>query len=419
MFSMYKGLILFVLIANTLALPIKKDGSNGKMVVFEKIRTVLNCVCYYEEGQTLDNDKLDEYCDCTPEKVESDKDLVDESEVDSLKKANGIFVHGEGDENLSDVQKFGSADSAFFDNLEENEAKEDEENNIPLIGKNDKYIKAIDDEIDNEIDEGEADVDGTVEDIPEYNSVNEEIISNDNKKFVVDLNGDGNTVTESENIYDEDGNLIQVQVEMVGEAYEEEDNGEDDENDENVESRPTITRENNSNRKILDELDGPLVGSDAKYVINYYNENEEFDDEAEEIEMEDDDDDGVDDNDEFEEEGFIEEEVEKYKKGNEKYMVSLDNEVDNANEENNEEEGFIEEEVEKYKKADNEDDDDSTYDHINENDDLRTVYKKLVIKKLKSDIKNMDSEKLIASIIKEAIQNNDSNNNNPLKEILN
>eukprot|EP00833_Pecoramyces_ruminatium_P005949 jgi/Orpsp1_1/1179981/evm.model.c7180000071673.1 len=234
MFSIYKGLLLFVLLANVLALPIKRENSEGKMVVFETIRTVLNCVCYYEEGQSLDNDKIDEYCDCTPESVESDKSLVDESEISKLKKANGKFIHGESEEDLDDVQKYGSSDAAFFENLEENEAKEDEVSNednvISLNTNNGKFITNNADELNED-----ADVDGVVEDIPEFNEVQEEVVSTGNKKYIVSkgINGDdegsvdgnaANTVTETEDIYDENGNIVHVRVDMVGEAYEEEDN---------------------------------------------------------------------------------------------------------------------------------------------------------------------------------------------------
>jgi len=397
--SIYKGLLLFVLIANALALPIKKVNSDGKMVVFEKIRTVLNCVCYYEEGQTLDKDKIEEYCDCTPEKVESDKSLVDESEVSNLKKANGKFIHGESDEDLDDVQKYGSADAAFFENLEENEAKEDqanEDNTIPLNTNEGKFITVIDD-----LNE-DADVDGTVEDIPEFEDVQEQIISSDNKKYIVSNNAD--TVTETEDIYDEDGNIIHVQVDMVGEAYEEEDNGEDDDvNDDNVESRPTITRVDD-NRKILNELDGPLTSADAKYIIDYYNDDEEIEME-EDDEPDNNDEDDAEGNEEEEEEHEFTEEVVKYRKGNEMNMVSLDDENADA---------AVDDNAEKNDEEDNEDD-----DGINEDDDVRTIYKKLIIKKLKNDIKNMDSEKLIVDIIKESLQGKGSKDNeNPLKMIL-
>jgi len=381
MFSIYKGLILFVLIANILALPVKRDGSEDKMVVFEKIRTVLNCVCYYEEGQSLDGDNVDEYCDCTPEKTESDKSLIKESEVNELKK---------GEENLGDVQKFGSADAAFFANLEENEAKEDQANEEQTSNENENT--------DNEV----ADENGTNEEIPETDGIDDEFISNDNKKYVFggldpiidddenDEIGDfdnarylvdnsGKTNTETEDIYDEDGNIVHVQVELIGEAYEAENN----EEDENDEFGPTVIKDGNT-----------------KYIINS-NENEDFDDE-EEIDFGDDYEE--ENNENVEESGEFTEEVLKYRKQNQLNMVNVDDGVDNNEADNNENN------EEKNKE--------SSYDHINDDDDLRTIYKKLVVKKLKSDIKNMDSEKLIVNIIKEALKGNDSNKN-PLKEILN
>lgn len=78
MFSAHKGLLLFLLIANTLALPIKRD--NG--IIHHNIRAILNCDCYYKEGETLDNNKIEKYCDCTPELIESDKTHINESDPD-------------------------------------------------------------------------------------------------------------------------------------------------------------------------------------------------------------------------------------------------------------------------------------------------------------------------------------------------
>ena len=398
MFSIYKGLILFILIANTLALPVKRDGSEDKMVVFEKIRTVLNCVCYYEEGQSLDSDKVDEYCDCTPEKTESDRSLIKESEVNDLKKGK--------EENLGDVQKYGSADAAFFANLEENEAKEDQ--------ANEEQTSTEDEKTDNEV----ADENETNEEIPENDSIDDEIISNGNEKYIFGgldpiINDDendeiggfdnarylvdnsGKADTEAEDIYDEEGNIVHVQVELIGEAYEAENNEEDDENDE---FGPTIIKDGNS-----------------RYIINS-NGDEEFDDE-EEIDFGDDYEEVNDENDE--ETGEFSEEVLRYRKKNQLNMVNINDGVDN--DEANEDEANEDENNEDENNEDENDEDEnneSSYDHINDDDDLRTIYKKLVVKKLKSDIKNMDSEKLIVNIIKEALKGKESSEN-PLKEILN
>jgi len=80
MFSAYKGLLLFLLVANTLALPVKRDNGDKKGIVYHNIRAVLNCSCYYKEGETLDKDKIEKYCDCTPELIESDKTHINESD---------------------------------------------------------------------------------------------------------------------------------------------------------------------------------------------------------------------------------------------------------------------------------------------------------------------------------------------------
>ncbi|ORX75063.1 hypothetical protein BCR32DRAFT_98716 [Anaeromyces robustus] len=90
-----------------------------------------------------------------------------------------------------------------------------------------------------------------------------------------------------------------------------------------------------------------------------------------------------------------------------KFVIDYYNENNEQNDENDDE--------------NNEKDILDNVDLINGDDELKELYKKLIIKKLKSDIKKMDSEKLIVDILKEAIQKNPesaSNVNESLKNLL-
>jgi len=212
MFSVYKGLILFILLTNAFALPIKRSSSDGKVVVFEKIKTVLSCTCYYEEGETLDSSKIDEYCDCVPEKVESDKSLVDKDNVEKIQESTE-------DSNLPDVQKYGSADADYFDNLDENEAKEEQE-----AEEEDKEMSQL--KIDEEPNEEEITAsleDEIIEDIPEYNSEQDVISLAGDQKYIistVDNNDDSGIIKDSEDILDSNGNPIHIEIEMVNDEKE-------------------------------------------------------------------------------------------------------------------------------------------------------------------------------------------------------
>jgi len=424
MYSIYKSIILFILLANALAIPIKRDGSEGKTLVFEKIKTVLSCICYYEEGESLDKDNIDKYCDCTPEKVDSDKSLTDGSDPDYKAHTAKFLTNSNEEENLSDVQLYGSGDAAFFANLEENEAKIDEENEkdekaLPLFNSAGKFLAKIDDEdyVDETAMEGDF-----VENVQEFDSINE-IPSDSNKKYVISQGLDendndvevgyientrhvydndiakadeGSTIQESEVIYDENGNPIKIEVQMLGEAYEEDADADDDNEDLEVPSRPTINRSKalTNHRKILEEFDEPLVGADARYVINYYNKDNEIDDD-----INDDDNIVVDEDEELD---IVEEDEE----DEDAEAGIIDTPAPKAIKTNNDVEA-----------EDNDDDDDLGVD-ISDDDDIKSIYKKLIVKKLKADIKKMDSEKLIVDIIKEALTGGNKENSNPLKNIL-
>ncbi|ORX48395.1 hypothetical protein BCR36DRAFT_584313 [Piromyces finnis] len=456
MLSVYKGLLLFILIANVIAIPVvKRESKDGKSYIFETIRTVLNCICYYEEGETLTNGKIDKYCDCTPEEAQNDKSVVDEDEIET-KVNNARYITSQGfeveeEENFSDVQRYGSADAAFFANVEENEAKQEQENledelAIPLFNGDGKFIPKVDDGEDVDIAQMEGDV---IEDVPEYDDTdgfpkdtninetrfalsselnigidnneidNDEVINNEsvyydannkgdfdavfsdtklvynslpdidtikneneevvddfdvkfsNTRYVYNNLDNNNNSNNEEIIYDENGNQVNFEIEMVGEAYEEV--AAEDEYDDDVPSRPTIIRDG---KKIL-EMDEPIVGANAKYVIDYYNNEQEINDEI------------IDENMELDlEEDFNEQPVVKEVDSvNSKNIVSVDNKADKNQE--------------KITSNDNDDKDDLD---LNDDDDIRSIYKKLVIKKLKNDIKKIDSEKLIVDIIKEALQ---------------
>jgi hypothetical protein len=499
MFSVYKGLLLFILIANAIAIPIfKRESTDGKNYVFETVKTLLNCVCYYEEGETLDNGNIEKYCDCTPEKVEQDQSIVPEDEIENkvnaakysksinenesheieskfssakyMKSVNGddenlgdVQKYGSADaaffadvdeneakqeqeniydeiqsqienqikkvenakymvgqdfdgdeENLGDVQKYGSADAAFFANLEENEAKQEQENindemAIPLFNGDGEFIPKVDDGEDVDVAAMEGDF---IEDIPEYNSIdgtstntidtnvnavnnedtsndykyafdtsldigisasdatnNDEVV-NDESVFYDNNNGDysleftetravydklekeqklnaAKNAAKNANgvIYDESGNEIDLEIEMVGEAYNEVANDDDDDDDDGI-------------------LDSLNVGANTKYVIDYYNNENDIDDEEVYEDME----------------------------------LDLEEEEEDLDINNN-----VQQKAMKNINVSNDDDDDDDAG-INDDDDLKTIYKKLILNKLKEDIKNMDSEKLIVDILKEAFK---------------
>ncbi|OUM68441.1 hypothetical protein PIROE2DRAFT_3899 [Piromyces sp. E2] len=679
MFSVYKGLLLFILIANSLAIPVfKRESADGKKYIFETIRTVLNCVCYYEEGETLTNDKVDKYCDCSPETVEQNKSFVKEDEienkvndakylrdgldvqddlnenhevdvaskinalnfsdndeaenpdivvenakymvdsldiqdeinenhevdvaskinalnfsdeaenpdivvdnakymVDSLdiqdeinenhevdvaSKINALNFSDEAenqeivvddgkymvdsldvqDENLGDVQKYGSADAAFFANVEENEAKQEEENikddierqimnainakhitnlglgeteenlgdvqkygsadaaffanveeneakqeqeninddmAIPLFNGDGKFIPRVDDGEDVDVNGMEGDV---VEDVKEFNNVNGLIKNNEsaiNSKFALlsgldigisndndetdnneagndedvndeavyydnnnddfkydaefsntklvynnldleeeikaadeaaeednldvnydasfsntryvyqnlDNNDSADKNVEKDVIYDENGNEINLEIEMVGEAYDEV--ADDNElNDEDVPLRPTIKR---GGKNILDAIDQPVVGADAKYIVDAYNNEGGFND-----------DDEVNEDINEDMELDLEEDI-----------VTLNNvkAIKDSIEEDQIPEPVPEPSPESAQEPAQEPapvEENANGDMINDKEELKSIYKQLIVEKLKEDIKKMDSEKLIVEILKEAFQGGSS-----------
>jgi len=470
MFSVYKGLILFILLTNAFALPIKRSSSDGKVVVFEKIKTVLSCTCYYEEGETLDSSKIDEYCDCVPEKVESDKSLVDKDNVEKIQESTE-------DSNLPDVQKYGSADADYFDNLDENEAKEEQE-----AEEEDKEMSQL--KIDEEPNEEEITAsleDEIIEDIPEYNSEQDVISLAGDQKYIistVDNNDDSGIIKDSEDILDSNGNPIHIEIEMVndekegtgyfentryvysnnnlnedddlgtvGEAYAEEVNDDDDNDDDGeiqhgfFENTRYIYNNNlgDDDNDFLDD-DEELIGvayaeevnddndsvdindfiknNNSKYLINndFINDidaDEELIGEAYAEEANDDVDDEIDPNDvpsrptilramksiddDNEHRKILEEFDEPIRGDDTKFVIDYYNENNKQNDEK-----------------------DDDIEKINEDDDVRSIYKKLIIKKLKSDIKKMDSEKLIVDILKQALQgNSESSGNESLKNLLN